>query len=221
MKTKIVSMILISLFLTACSAPAQNTPSYSDSSSAADSYVDGYAIVFDEGEYDEYLEHFKTAENVPEEFVYYEQLRELGAFKQFYAVSNYSEFVYDVYYYTLTDQCGHEFAIKIQDKKPSNSTADGTAAVDPQDMRYLPGKDKGYLVYYHDEVRYSYSDGQLSGISWMVDDRYFSITFEPGMLSTFGPEHSGTIIDGFRSLDTASATYNAFAEQVKSAKLPE
>ena len=207
------------MFLTACSTPAKNN--LKDESDSPTHYADGHAIVFDEGEYDDYLEHFKTAENVPNDLIFYEQIEEFGSFKQFYAVSNSRDFAYDIYYYTLTDNCGHDFAIKIMNHKPTNGTPNSTTAINPQDMRYLNENSGNHQIYLHDRISYSYSNGQLTNISWQVENHHFSITFEPGMLSTFGPNHNGTLIGGMLSLDTANSTYDTFAEQIKSTKIPE
>lgn len=218
-KTIFVLLLILAALLTACDSPS-NEPAESTSSIPPSTepkiFIDPVPLIFYEEEYDAYLEHCRTDPKVPENFIHYDSLRELGSFYQFTCDLYYRDHGYPRYGYTVIDSFGNKIIVDASYEKQSPYSANIPAeAINPQDMRNLLDENAGYR-YIHNGIVYSYRSGKLEDIRWEIDGVAFGFfPLSPQNFSEYPiSDESPSIIQAFLSLDTADEAVARFAEMI-------
>ncbi|MBQ9761752.1 MAG: hypothetical protein IJV82_01595 [Oscillospiraceae bacterium] len=218
--------LLAAVILAGCASPkSQNTetttaPTESSAlETAPTTHVCSLGWLRFEGyEYDRYVEHFRTAEYVPENFVYYEQIQALGTFRSI-DVFNYHSCHptaedYDVYLYDLLDDSGFNVLLKVlnREEKPIEPQ-ELLTDVKAQNMRELPRGDKVEGVYVHNGIRYHYSNMTLERIEWYANGLCFQL-FGNDDLYEYSREAADTFTSRLLSLETADDAIADFAQRL-------
>ena len=127
--------------------------------------------------YDEYLEYIENNE-LPEGFVYYEDIKQFGEFDALSAPAGIggkdAKFV--SYGYHIIDGNGYEHYFSLTNSKGTKFTEqinDEDIQIDLSDMRYLVSGKGGQ--YFHNNIRYSYGEGQLLSIKWYENGWLYTI----------------------------------------------
>lgn len=174
-------------------------------------------LLFTKEDFDEYQEHFRTAQDVPESFVYYEQLRELGEFVEMNVFSygnTEAGHEYEQYQYYLQDKQGCQFRLDIFDRECNRADDYGLLGfVDRENMRRATGWN-GDGVYIHDVIRYYYSSGRLKMIEWEIGGLCFHLVGGNDELNEYPAEYTDTFIGKLLSLDTAGTAIGEFKEMI-------
>jgi hypothetical protein len=122
--------------------------------------------------YSEYKKFIRSA-NIPEDFIYYEDIEVLGEFESFVCEiysGKYSE------YYSLHDDNLGEFYLYIE-KEPFQETEHTKSVitdVDKFDMRFLDAETSG--TYQYKNIRYVFLVGKLHSIKWKSGEWYYTIS---------------------------------------------
>lgn len=216
-KTIFVLLLILAALLTACDSPSaepsETTAPTTPTTSEPDIHISYAPLLFYAEEYDAYLEHFRTDSNVPDNFIHYDNLRDLGSFSMFCNLVYHPNNSYEWYYYLITDSVGNELSVSIYHRKPNSYSANiPTEAINSQDMRNLLDENAGYR-YIHNGIVYYYRSGKLENISWDIDGITFRLSMSsPQYFSDVSETHP--IIQAFLSLDTADEAVARFAEMI-------
>lgn len=114
---------------------------------------------------EEYTKILNT-EKMPNDFVKYESISKLGAFRSLVFLSNTAGGDYSSYMYNLVDTTGYEIALYINHDVSNSPTvsADSMTSVDTSDMRHVAEKKSG--TYVNQGLIYKYVSGELLSVSW-------------------------------------------------------
>lgn len=174
------------------------------------------------GSYEEYVEFIEGDPALPSQFIYYQQIAELGAFRRFdgdpWASDEYVD--YAVYYYTLEDAYGRTFQISGRRFSSSEDYME-VQPVTPEDMRTVSQSTQTYRVYTSGNLKYTYrKTGKLFHIEWKVDDLVFTLLAADGF-SAFEPNPDGTFVERMLCLESAPGAVEDFAEMISAPYNPE
>ena len=180
------------------------------------------------GSLEEYEKHFAENGGYPENFVTYEDLRELGSFKSFHCQSynmlpNVDEKTYTTYGYEI-QMDGIVFSFSIRNNKRTPETVknleweDVKAAMDTSDLR-TNGADvfkredifRGKIVC--GEYTYKYIEGKLSKIVWIVGETEITIS-KPSLRNPWPENDPDTLIGRMLIWDTAEEALGELREKI-------
>ena len=122
--------------------------------------------------YSEYKKFIRSA-NIPEDFIYYEDIEVLGKFESFVCEiysGKYSE------YYSLHDDNLGEFFLYIE-KEPfheTEHTKNVITDVNSSDMRFLDEEISG--TYEYENIKFVFLLGKLHSIRWKSGEWYYTIS---------------------------------------------
>lgn len=211
-------LIAITVFLSGCNYSGEKTVLNTESESQSLDYKysetlqdnDRIPIDHDGGEVplptfsdiSEYNKFISKAE-LPEDFVYYEDIKELGTFDNLVILSEIREDGFSKYSYKLKDKNMSVFYLKInrQPPKTSNCTDLITADVDASDMLTLDSEKSG--KYKHENLEYQFLSGKLYYVFWESNDLYYMLVFESHFHKSFDP-NSDSYITKIFNIDTAN-----------------
>ena len=146
-------------------------------------------------DYEAYQEFLKENE-LPEDFVRYEDVWLLGEFQGLTILSNMMRGDYTCYMYKLTDKTGYTFYLYVKHLENSEREfveANSAVNVNTEDMRCLKSGDKGIFI--QDGVEYDYVNGKLNSIQWQQTDILYTISSSnPYELFSNYPENADTAI---------------------------
>lgn len=199
-----------------------------ESKEQPDIYICYGSVSFSDTEYNEYLHHISTCDKIPENFVCYEQLQQIGAFSRFLAPAH-GHPANDVFYmYFFVDEWGQPISLSVEtaQKRDLSDPEKATTAVDPRDMRYLTEEKSGRSVYSAGDINYCYIDGELYYIEWYANDLSFRVQCEyeadvAARICNYPAECSGTFMSKMLSLDTASQAVADFIDAINTCALTE
>lgn len=124
--------------------------------------------------YDEYLKITGTIK-LPEDFVSYSDISQLGVFKYFVFISDAFIGNYSNYMYTLIDENNFRFSVYVEPVEDNQDTSPLPLIYDvnTMDMRKLSTNIKGRYIL--NGIEYTYLDGNLYYISWENNGRIFTL----------------------------------------------
>ena len=123
----------------------------------------------------EYKKFIKEA-TLPEDFVYYEDVKSLGVFKDFTCLSESRSNDYSQYVYSLYDDGIGELNLYIERDPPIETEVTKTIITDvnSKDIRYLDSNIHG--AYREDGLTYVFLRGELFSIKWKSGEWYYTIS---------------------------------------------
>ena len=153
------------------------------------------------GEYTDFIKSTK----LPENFVTYEKINQLGDFKFKFLVflEEVHAIEYKSYLYTLVDSSGYEICLYI-DNLETVETDDiniSTDTVNAADMRTIAEKTSGTFT--TDGISYKYVAGELLSISWIDQGIRYKLCGDP-MLSDY-PATQSTFVGKLLNANVASS----------------
>lgn len=214
MKKLFIAIILMSLIFSMFSCSGENGKGYN-----ADGNDENYAAgVMGERplltleSLSEYKKFVKNAK-LPEDFVVYDDIKELGEFKEFVCLSEARKNDFSECMYTLYDEDAGEFVLYI-DREPfyeSEHTKNVITNVNAKNMRSLNSSEHG--TYKNGDINYVYLNGKLSSIEWKSGEWYYTIS----SIDDLKEDISGTNISKLFNLDTSTAFISSIAkpEEIK------
>ena len=160
-------------------------------------------------EYKKFIENAK----LPEDFVVYDDIKDLGKFKGFVCLSEARKNDFSECMYTLYDENAGEFVLYI-DREPSQQsehTKNVITNVNTKNIRSLDSSEHG--TYKKDGVDYVYLKGKLFSIGWKSGDWYYTIS----SIDDLKEDTSGSNISKLFDLDTSVAFISSIAkpEEIK------
>ena len=119
--------------------------------------------------------NFINSKKLPENFVTYEKINQLGGFKNLIFLSAARENDYSSYVYTLVDSTGYEIALYIDNLVTDDIvvSTDTIANINENDMRTIP--EKNNRTFTTEGISYKYVAGELLSISWIDQGISFRI----------------------------------------------
>lgn len=135
---------------------------------------EGEVPCLDANSYEEYLKIIKTVQ-LPEDFVSYSDISQLGVFKYFVFISDAFIGNYSNYMYTLIDENNFRFSVYVEPVEDNQDTSPLPLIYDvnTMDMRKLSTNIKGRYIL--NGIEYTYLDGNLYYISWENNGRIFTL----------------------------------------------
>ncbi len=123
----------------------------------------------------EYKKFIKEV-TLPEDFVYYEDVKSLGKFKDFTCLSESRSNDYSQYVYSLYDDGIGELNLYIERDPPIETEVTKTIITDvnSKDIRYLDSNIHG--IYRKDGLTYVFLRGELFSIKWKSGEWYYTIS---------------------------------------------
>lgn len=123
------------------------------------------------GEYTDFI----NSKKLPENFVTYEKINQLGDFKNLIFLSATGENDFSSYVYTLVDSTGYEIALYIDNLVMDEIVVptDTIANINANDMRTIPEKNNGTFT--TKGISYKYVAGELLSISWIDQGISFKV----------------------------------------------
>ena len=154
--------------------------------------------------YEEYEEALKSMK-LPENFISFEQIKELGTFRNmvldfFPQYEEFGSYSYMVYV-NSSDKTSLTVRIRPVPDTISSETVIADSKINAADLRHLKTNDSG--VYVINGASYKYSRGELDSISFVVNGMYVSIV-QPGV-GTWSKIQlkTGTMLTGLLNVETA------------------
>lgn len=124
---------------------------------------------------EEYNNFVKTTE-LPDNFIYWEKLSQLGEFKSIVFTSDaYYKKDYSCYLYSFIDETGIEISMYVYSDTSEHHFETyknqyySVDEINSPDMRNIDITDKT-CVYYNKNLLYTYVGGELSSITWVYED---------------------------------------------------
>ena len=176
MKKLLLLMLIISLIL--CMFSCSNTMVEDDSKANNVNYVNdfmGDRPLLNIQSYSEYKKFIKKV-TLPENFIYYENIEDLGEFQGFVCLTDARIGDYSQCMYTLYEKDVGEFTLYV-DKNPfyeTEHTKNVITDVDKADMRSLDMEISG--TYQYKNIRYVFLVGKLHSIKWKSGEWYYTIS---------------------------------------------
>ena len=168
-------------------------------------------------------EKFISETELPEDFVYYEDIKELGIFTGLVILSTVRKDGYSNYRYVLfpsekyNDFMKNSFGFEIA-KDPWSNEFDSAfpllmdTDVDTSDLMALDSAKNG--TYMLEGLKYKYRGGRLESIRWKSGDWYYSLEFEKNFHESFDPNDDANIAKAFNA-ETAIEFISSFAPPEK------
>ncbi len=121
-------------------------------------------------------ESFATGADLPENFVFYDQIAPLGSFASCMFLSDVSKKDYTSYMYTVVEESGRSLVIQIdQNGRTLNATDTiSESNINPENMRSLRQNQSGTYTYHG--IQYRYTSGDLVSIAWEKNGTVFTIS---------------------------------------------
>lgn len=152
----------------------------------------------------ELYQKFLNQSRLPENFVRYEKISQLGSFVNLVFLSDASAGDFSSYMYSLVDDSDYEITLYVN----SNMTADNEStnnidisSINSNDMRQLSGASSG--KYAQGELVYKYVSGKLLSIAWNSEGISYKLCGS-SMLSDY-PSTSSTVVGQLLNSNNASA----------------
>ena len=152
----------------------------------------------------EVYQKFLNQSRLPENFVQYEKISQLGNFVNLVFLSDTSAGDFSSYMYSLVDDSDYEISLYVN----SNTTADNEStnnidisSINSNDMRQLSGASSG--KYAQGELVYKYVSGKLLSIAWNSEGISYKLCGS-SMLSDY-PSTSSTVVGQLLNSNNASA----------------
>ena len=212
---RMIGLIMACLLLSGCSflqgyhptAPENNNSTLGEFGDALDSY-------------DEYEKFCRNPDVVmPESFIKYEQIQQLGQFEQLYFLGNdqsNGDHLVDVYTYTLVDVNNRQFAISGF-RNVQLRSSEKTAKITPQDMRSISDESREVRVFTQGNLSYYYNQshnvGKLCVIHFEVKGVSYRLTADAGF-AEFEPNPEGTFVERLLCLESAPAAVEEFEQMI-------
>lgn len=149
---------------------------------------------------------FLNLNKMPDDFVSYNKINNIGTFKSLVFTSDAYNNDYSSYMYTLIDSIGFEITLYVDHNEGVLSKLDSISNLNGKDMRLLSDTRSG--VYISNGLKYQYVSGQLLSISWEFQDINYSLcSSEPSLLSNY-PLTESTFVGKMINNETAVQTLN-------------
>ena len=161
--------------------------------------------------YSEYLK-FIQSNKLPENFVYFENISQLGVFTSFICLSDSRCGDYSSYMYGFTDGSGYKMSVYIDHDIKEETATNLLLDVNQEDMRFLEKKTRGSFI--HEGIEYCYVSGELLSISWDNGGIIYTIT-GTSMLSKYPLNNSSTTVAKLLKLESSSDTVNSINAPIK------
>ena len=171
-------------------------------------WVNNYVNIFD---YNSYLNFINTDENIPENFIMYQSLQDLGDFDSLIVFDK----RFEQYMYGLIDNNGVEITIYVDPMPTTVSTQTIATSVNENDLREIaPGSKSSVFSINNISYRY-YSWGELGSISWTVSNKVLKLAIlKDGGFPNY-QLNENNIISRLLSTQTATAAVEAFNQKVE------
>lgn len=182
------------------------------------SRMDKYVFTVDS--YYDYLNFIHSSE-LPDDFVYYDDICVLGDFVDFICMSDARIGDFSHYLYTIKDEEKFEITLYIEDADSRETIEmEPISIADPQNMRTVVSTLP--VMYEYEGIRYTYVEGKLNSVKWQNDEWAYSVYVDDPCLGEY-PNNSSTIVGKLLNLDTALDTivtiHEMSAHKVKTTNL--
>ena len=169
-------LIILCIFFIACQKNNFSNDMVTDHSSANDTEEDysndagGEIATIAIESYKDYLK-FIDKNEMPEDFIYYESLKEYGKFDSFVYSESYNEYIY-----SFVDSEGFETFLKIEPIEAYNYDSKGDVLNDfnANDLRTIGYKESAKIL--KNGYEYQYFSGELLEIQWEIDGKRFELS---------------------------------------------
>ena len=163
--------------------------------------------------YEEYLEFIGNAKNLPDDFVTYDMLKEIGDFKYFICSSP----NFNSYMYTFIDENNVEIFARVSPLPNEIKTHPIVVPNNINNLRnVLPiGVSSRYS---HNNITYGYYfNGELSSIRWAMETKLVTLSCsgQSNTLADYPLDGETTFVSQLLSLQTADAAVEAFNQKVE------
>ena len=160
--------------------------------------------------WDEYIKFVSTT-TLPDDFVLYEELRQIGNFQSLILLSYLYYGDFSSYLYGFEDEEGNEFSLYVKDeewKDFGHPTVEHTG-----DMRTVAIGEACQVV--NNGIIYNYLSGRIYTVKWTHNGKYFTLVFE----NTKEKLADGTsdFIQKILNSNTAEAAMQTFVASMESA----
>ena len=216
MKKKLTIILLLCFFclaICACDMNALDEVNQNDSESLCTDDHQNEIVIPQEGERplltfeakNEYTE-FLSINEMPNDFVSYNEIDAIGTFKGLVFLSNAYAKDYTSYMYSLVDSEGFEITLYIDHSDDVLLKSDSVSSPDGTNMRLLSNADSG--IYTSNGLKYQYISGELLSISWeTLNINYTLCASGTPMLSNY-PLTDSTFVGKMLNSNTNMQTFN-------------
>ena len=148
---------------------------------------------------DAYTEFINSTE-LPADFVSYDEIAAIGAFRGLVILSDAYTNDYSSYLYTLVDSEGFEISLYVDHNEKILSTANPVSNVNQTDMRMLSDTSRG--VYTSNGLTYKYVSGELLSISWKNQNITYTLCASGAPMLSDYPLAESTFVGKMLNLTT-------------------
>lgn len=161
----------------------------------------------------EEYEKFIDKVRLPADFLFYEDIKEIGEFECLVIKSYYDTGEYNKVFYTLRDSEGNRLSLNYApyDSKEEEDTSIITSGINAENLRKLNNTQNG--IYISNGIQYKYVSGLLLSVSWITGNYQITITGD-SMLSDYPQDISGTFASALLAVETAKAEINTLDKKL-------
>lgn len=160
---------------------------------------------------------FMSSENLPENFITYDMLKDIGDFVYLIFLSDGYNGDFTEYMYTVKDSTGYDISVYVEPSIESdvlNSNTIIAEKINRTDLRTIASAESG--IYIYNDVKYKYVSGKLLSIAWDMDGLRCTLTGN-SMLDNY-PDQNNTFMGLILNGDTSKDAFSVLETAVRSSK---
>ncbi len=165
--------------------------------------------------FEDYSKFIRSTE-LPDNFIYYDTLSDLGVFEGFVCMTDARYGDYSHCLYSVIDSSGYGLDIYIDNRKslpyaPTEATV--ITEINAEDMRLSPKISKG--KYTKDGIQYNYINNKLLSISWNINQTEITLCSfnDDGALLSKYPLNAQTLLAKLLNANTAKSVVQAISNK--------
>lgn len=163
------------------------------------------------GKYEEYLKFIGSVKNLPDDFITYDMLKDIGEFRSFVCDTTFIGYAYN-----FTDENNVRILAKIYPLPSEVKTYPMVTPDNSSNMRSITPIGTWSTYSYNDITYHYYFNGTLAGIEWSIGTKivYLSMT-EPNTFAGYPLDGETTFVSQLLSTQTATAAVQSFNQKVE------
>ena len=193
-------------------AETPNETTNSDAKESTTTVGDWVDPLFSTGDYNEYLDFLSTEKvKIPDDFITYEMIENIGTFKCFVAMS------FNSYTYLMIDSNEMWVSVTISSNLNSFSTTTMVVPGNTNDLRKVTALNNQRSAFVHNNLLYNYYEsGRLYRISWQFSGKTILLNMTNNMrLADYPLDGETTFVSQLLSTQTATAAVQSFNQNIE------
>lgn len=161
--------------------------------------------------YEEYLKFIDSVKNLPDDFITYDMLKDIGEFRSFVCGTTFIG-----YGYNFTDENNVRILAKIYPLPNEVETYPMVTPDNSSNMRSVTPIGTWSTYSYNNITYHYYFNGTLAGIEWIIGEKIVYLSMlEPNTFAAYPLDGETTFVSQLLSLQTAEAAVEVFNQKVE------